>query len=154
MFRPPPDYPWRCSKNKYEKQFRRKAPQWTLTLDRSSGRALFLACCRIGFKLHPEVLTLGELFSAAVVHPGRLAQDGTAWSEEEGGSDRPQPRVILGSKQLLQLHNPSTILGMKFFKRLLNSCTSTHSPHFIRCDAPAAAALSHLALSLSSFLCV
>ena len=63
MFRPPPDYPWRCSKTKYEKQFRRKAPQWALTLDRSSGRALFLACCRIGFKLHPEVLTLGELFS-------------------------------------------------------------------------------------------
>ena len=63
MFRPPPDYHWRCSKNKYEKQFRRKAPQWALTLDRGSGKTLFLACCRIGFKLHPEVLTLGELFS-------------------------------------------------------------------------------------------
>jgi hypothetical protein len=44
MFRPPPDYHWRCSKNKYEKQFRRKAPQWALTLDRGSGRTLFLAC--------------------------------------------------------------------------------------------------------------
>jgi hypothetical protein len=53
-----------------------------------------------------------------------------------------RPRVILGSKQLLQLHNPSTILGMKFFKRLLNSCTATHSPHLIRCDALPAAALS------------
>ena len=34
MFRPPPEYFWRSSKQKYEKQFRRKAPQWVLTLDR------------------------------------------------------------------------------------------------------------------------
>ncbi|WP_108469196.1 hypothetical protein [Polynucleobacter difficilis] len=91
MFRPPPDYHWRNSKNKYEKQFRRKAPQWTLTLDRNSARTLYLACCRIGFKLHPEVLTLGELFS------GRES----VWDDKPcyrlDGAARPPGRV--GSKK-------------------------------------------------------
>jgi hypothetical protein len=38
MFRPPPEYFWRSSKQKYEKQFRRKAPQWVLTLDRDLAK--------------------------------------------------------------------------------------------------------------------
>ena len=61
MFRPPPEYIWNLSKSKYEKQFRRKAPQWVLTLDRDFSRRLFNTCCKIGFKLHPEVLTQTEL---------------------------------------------------------------------------------------------
>jgi hypothetical protein len=65
MFRPPPEYLWRLSKQKYEKQFRRKAPQWVLTLDREFSRRLFNACCRIGLKLHPEVLTLAEEHSGS-----------------------------------------------------------------------------------------
>ena len=63
MFRPPPEYFWRCSKQKYEKQFRRKAPQWVLTLDRDHAKNLFGVCCRLGFKLHPEVLPIAEVFS-------------------------------------------------------------------------------------------
>lgn len=61
MFRPPPEYHWKLSKQKYEKRFRRKAPQWVLTLDRVSSKSLFNACCRLGFKLHPEVLIGAEL---------------------------------------------------------------------------------------------
>ena len=38
MFRPPPEYFWRSSMQKYEKQFRRKAPQWVLTLDRDLAK--------------------------------------------------------------------------------------------------------------------
>ena len=72
MFRPPPDYPWRFSRQKYEQKFRRKAPQWALTLDRDFGRSLFEVCCRIGFKLHPDVLTLGELFNGT----------GSVWDEK------------------------------------------------------------------------
>ena len=60
MFKPPPEYLWRLSKQKYEKQFRRKAPQWVLTLDREFSRRLFNTCCKLGLKLHPEVLTLAE----------------------------------------------------------------------------------------------
>jgi len=60
MFRPPPEYVWGLSKKKYEKQFRRKVPQWTLTLDRDFSRRLFNTCCKIGLKLHPEVLTVAE----------------------------------------------------------------------------------------------
>jgi hypothetical protein len=60
MFRPPPEYLWRLSKQKYEKQFRRKVPQWVLTLDREFSRRLFNTCCKLGFKLHPEVLTIAE----------------------------------------------------------------------------------------------
>ncbi len=63
MFRPPPEYFWRCSKQKYEKQFRRKAPQWVLTLDRDHAKNLFGVCCRLGFKLHSEVLPIAEVFS-------------------------------------------------------------------------------------------
>ena len=63
MFRPPPEYFWRCSKQKYEKQFRRKAPQWVLTLDRDHAKNLFGVCCRLGFKLHPEVLPIAEVVS-------------------------------------------------------------------------------------------
>jgi len=63
MFRPPPEYFWRSSKQKYEKQFRRKAPQWVLTLDRDIAKNLFGVCCRIGLKLHPEVLPIAEVFS-------------------------------------------------------------------------------------------
>lgn len=63
MFRPPPEYFWRYSKQKYEKQFRRKAPQWVLTLDRDHAKNLFGVCCRLGFKLHPEVLPIAEVFS-------------------------------------------------------------------------------------------
>ncbi len=63
MFRPPPEYFWRCSKQKYEKQFRRKAPQWVLTLDRDHAKNLFGVCCRLGFTLHPEVLPIAEVFS-------------------------------------------------------------------------------------------
>jgi len=63
MFRPPPEYFWRSSKQKYEKQFRRKAPQWVLTLDRGRAKCLFDVCCRIGLKLHPEVLPMAEEFS-------------------------------------------------------------------------------------------
>jgi hypothetical protein len=60
MFKPPPEYLWKISKQKYEKQFRRKAPQWVLTLDREFSRRLFKTCCKIGLKLHPEVLTVAE----------------------------------------------------------------------------------------------
>ena len=62
MFRPPPEYFWRSSKQKYEKQFRRKAPQWVLTLDRDQAKNLFGVCCRIGLKLHPEVFQLLKCF--------------------------------------------------------------------------------------------
>jgi len=61
MFRPPPEYIWGLTKKKYEKQFRRKIPQWVLTLDRDFSRRLLSTCCKIGFKLHPEVLTFTEL---------------------------------------------------------------------------------------------
>jgi hypothetical protein len=61
MFRPPPQYIWGLTKKKYEKQFRRKIPQWVLTLDRDFSRRLLSTCCKIGFKLHPEVLTFTEL---------------------------------------------------------------------------------------------
>jgi len=54
MFRPPPEYFWRSSKQKYEKQFRRKAPQWVLTLDRDLAKNLFGVCCRVGLKLHSQ----------------------------------------------------------------------------------------------------
>ena len=65
MFRPPPEYLWKLSKQKYEKQFRRKAPQWVLTLDREFSRRLFNTCCKIGLKLHPEVLTVAEEHSGS-----------------------------------------------------------------------------------------
>ncbi|CAM3681148.1 hypothetical protein POAN111098_01765 [Polynucleobacter antarcticus] len=61
MFRPPPEYIWGLSRKKYEERFRRKVPQWVLTLDRDSSRTLLNICCRLGFKLHPEVLTMTEL---------------------------------------------------------------------------------------------
>jgi len=61
MFRPPPEYIWGLSRKKYEERFRRKVPQWVLTLDRDSSKALLNVCCKLGFKLHPEVLTVAEL---------------------------------------------------------------------------------------------
>jgi len=57
MFRPPPEYIWGLSKKKYEERFRRIVPQWVLTLDRESSKALLNVCCKLGLKLHPEVLT-------------------------------------------------------------------------------------------------
>ena len=60
MFRPPPEYIWGLSRKKHEERFRRKVPQWVLTLNRNSSQALLNACCRLGFKLHPEVLTVAE----------------------------------------------------------------------------------------------
>ena len=65
MFRPPPEYIWGLSKKKYEKQFRRKIPQWVLTLDRDSSRRLLSTCCKIGLKLHPKALTFTELHDGA-----------------------------------------------------------------------------------------
>ena len=63
MFKPPPLYFWQKQVKAYETNFRRKVPQWVLTLDVLEATRLLSVANRIGLKLHPEVLPLAEMFS-------------------------------------------------------------------------------------------
>ena len=60
MFKPPPLYFWQKQVKAYETNFRRKVPQWVLTLDVLEATRLLSVANRIGLKLHPDVLTKGE----------------------------------------------------------------------------------------------
>lgn len=89
MFRPPPEYFWRNSKFRYEKRFRRVTPQWVLTLEREDARRLLEACCRLGFKLHPQVLTLAESFSGR----GSLWDDCACFRHDQPAKPKPIPKA-------------------------------------------------------------
>ena len=89
MFRPPPEYFWRNSKFRYEKRFRRQVPQWVLTLEREDGRRLLEACCRLGLKLHPQVLTVAESFSGA----GSIWDDRPCLRHDQPAKPKQLPKI-------------------------------------------------------------
>jgi hypothetical protein len=88
MYRPPPEFFWRQSKLKYEKQFRGVTPQWVLTLEREDVCHLLEVCCRLGLRLHPQVLTLAESFS------GResLWDDRPCFRHDQPAKPKPSPK--------------------------------------------------------------
>jgi len=60
MFRPPPEWQYKNSLARYETKFRRKTPQWVLTLGPEETRQLIGVALRLGWKLAPKILVGGE----------------------------------------------------------------------------------------------
>lgn len=60
MFRPPPDYKWKQQVSIYQAKFRRKVPQWVLTLNLDDAAKLLSSCIYLNYKLPPDVLIPGE----------------------------------------------------------------------------------------------
>ena len=60
MFRPPPDYKWKQKVAVYQAKFRRKVPQWVLTLNLEDATKLLSSCIYLNYKLPPTVLISGE----------------------------------------------------------------------------------------------
>jgi hypothetical protein len=89
MSRPPPEFFWRNSKFKYEKRFRRQVPQWALTLDPEDLRRLLEVCCRLGLKLHPQVLALAEKFSGT----GSIWDDRACFRHDQPARPKQIPKI-------------------------------------------------------------
>lgn len=60
MFRPPPQWQYKNALARYETKFRRKTPQWVLTLGPEETRQLIGVALRLGWKLAPKILVGGE----------------------------------------------------------------------------------------------
>ena len=56
-----PNYLWRSAKSLYERKFRRKVPQWVLSLDLNSSLSLLNLSYKLNWKLNPKMLFDGEL---------------------------------------------------------------------------------------------
>lgn len=60
VFRPPPAWQYKQALSRYEAKFRRKTPQWVLTLGPEEIRQLIGVALRLGWKLPPKILFGGE----------------------------------------------------------------------------------------------
>ena len=60
MFRLPPAWQYKHALFCYEAKFRRKTPQWVLTLGPEETRQLIGVTLRLGWKLAPKILVGGE----------------------------------------------------------------------------------------------
>jgi|LauGreDrversion4_1035100.scaffolds.fasta_scaffold466245_2 hypothetical protein len=60
MFRPPPEWFYKKAVEKYERQFRRKLPQWVQTLSGENVRGLIGVSTRLEWKLPTKILVAGE----------------------------------------------------------------------------------------------
>ena len=63
VFRPPPEYFCQKAVRAYERQFRRKVPQWVLTLGDSNIQTLVVVAMRLKWKLSPKILVVWEQHS-------------------------------------------------------------------------------------------
>jgi hypothetical protein len=90
MFRPPPDYKWKQQVNIYQAKFRRKVPQWVLTLSLDEAAKLLSTCIYLNYKLPPDVLIPGE----------PLGGYGGLWSPSRNGWDvKVNPSTIVKSNK-------------------------------------------------------
>ena len=95
-----PKYPspmriYRKALKKYEKTFRAKPPQWSLTLGRDDSRSLLDACERVGMKLPVEFLIGSEC------HAG----EDSLWAKRQLEADYYIERKNMGRMHFRDLQN-------------------------------------------------
>jgi hypothetical protein len=60
LYRPPQPDLWQHHVNMYEKNFRKRLPEWVVTLDRNEGITLMQVCIRLHWRLPTIVIPRGE----------------------------------------------------------------------------------------------